>query len=145
VNLPIVIDEPRALFAEMFGATLNSLTGLDLAKSGFDWKPVITQYSYALDTDSMYLPSVLLTRWQDLLAVFTLERDEDGDMIFADTVGAMYGIGPDFHAAVEDWIISARETCTRLHRHSGSILEDVSEQLGLFDRVLSERPALAES
>jgi hypothetical protein len=144
VNLPLVIEEPRATLYELFGAALEAPIGPDLATSGFDWKPVITQYAQMFHTDTMYLPNVL-ARWQDLLAVFTLERDEDGDMIFADTVGAMYGIGPDFCTAVEDWIISARERLTRLHRHSGNLLEDVSEQLGLFDRVLAERPAIAES
>jgi hypothetical protein len=81
----------------------------------------------------------------NFLAVFTLERDEDGDMIFSDTTGAMYGIGQTFLQAVHDWHDSAQQLEAKLHAHGGVLHQQVAEQLQLFERVLSERPAIGQS
>jgi hypothetical protein len=81
---------------------------------------------------------------RNILALFTLERDEDGDMVFADTGGAMYGVGPDFAGAVEDWLASAKELREELRSHHGGLIEEVVEQLELFDRVLAEKSAIAK-
>jgi hypothetical protein len=55
----------------------------------------------------------------NLLAAFTLERDEEGDFVFADVSGAMYGVGSTFLEAVSDWAISAIELEDRLQTVSG--------------------------
>jgi hypothetical protein len=102
---------------------------------------------YVIDTR---MTTVTIASWspfleKNLLAVFTLQRDEDGDMIFADTTGAMYGIGASFLEAVQDWHDSAQELQAQLNEHGGVLLRQVMEQLELFDSVLPETPALGRA
>jgi len=99
--------------------------------------------SVVSETNTVILADLFGVHGRDVFALFTLEHDEDGDMVFADTSGAMYGLGPDFAAAIEDWFISARELRTRLTNHVGSLHSDLQERLQFLDKVLAERPALA--
>jgi hypothetical protein len=66
---------------------------------------------------------------------FTLEMDEDGDWLFADSEGAMYGLGHSIGEAVQDWEASAAELRTHLRAHDGTLHPQVAERLAVLDRL----------
>jgi hypothetical protein len=78
------------------------------------------------------------------VAVFLLHRDEDGDLVFSDTEGAMYGTGRTFRDAVSDWLVSAEELSQSLHSCGSSLHYRVSRRLDVVDAVLAANDQVSE-
>jgi hypothetical protein len=151
ILVPIQSDQSAPtgeLVATLPAIDYKLLSTIDYELSSLALHRPFANLAYVADTTSMtvlHVSGSFPLFAKDLLAAFTLERDEDGDMIFADTTGAMYGIGRNFLQAVHDWHDSAQELESQLQEHTGDLLQQVAEQLQLFERVLSEGPAIGQS
>jgi hypothetical protein len=75
---------------------------------------------------------------RNIVALFVLERDEDGDFLFTDTVGAMLGCGVTFKDAFEDWYESAIELSAEFREHRGTMNAHVACRAELLTDVLGD-------
>lgn len=71
-----------------------------------------------------------------LLAMFVLQREEDGTFLFSDTACTTYGLGNNFRLAFDDWLESALELKVMYSEDSDILSPGVARTLETLERVL---------
>lgn len=65
---------------------------------------------------------------------FLVERDDNGDLIVGDPVGAAYGLGASFAEAVQQWEELARQHYEDIRREADSLHPRMTNQLRFLEQ-----------
>lgn len=83
---------------------------------------------------SVRLP--LVEAGRNIISLFILEREEDGDFLFTDHEGSTFGIGPSFREAFEDWHISASELLAVYGNHVRELSDHIANEVRVLEQTL---------
>lgn len=74
----------------------------------------------------------------ELLALFTLQMDELGDLIFTDTHALSFGVGRSVDEAMRDWYSNALESFVRFTELGEKVYPKIAEARDALRRILGE-------
>jgi hypothetical protein len=78
----------------------------------------------------------LIDELPGFLAMFILQREEDGTFLFSDTGSVTYGLGDNIRLAFSEWLESALELRTMYSEDSKILSPGVATTLQTLERVL---------
>jgi hypothetical protein len=114
----------------------------------FDASPLVSAPVYTLTPTYLGLSPLarstieLIDETHPPLAIFMLERDEDGDFIFGDNTSFVHGVASSSRAAIADWFDAAEELRSSLERRQGALQPTLEFRRQTLDAILGRDAAL---